>query len=159
MGLDMYIFKTKKTAHSVKELSDLDRNPKPGQPEVAEFEPLQQPYGDTAPDLYSVFEQVAYWRKFNALHQWFVTNVQLGIDKCDLYELDKDVLFELLEILEDVYHLKDSSKLPPTQGFFWGSTAIDEYYWRDVESSIQIISKLIDETDWNKERLFYQASW
>jgi hypothetical protein len=118
MGLDMYIFKVKKTAHSIKELSDLNRNPQPGQSEVAEFEPLQRPYEDTCPDYYSIFQEVAYWRKFNALHQWFVTNVQLGIDKCDLYELDKDILFELLEILEDVYHLKNPSKLPPTQGFF-----------------------------------------
>lgn len=159
MGLDMYIFKTKKTAHSIKELSDLDRNPKPGQSEVAEFEPLQQPYGDTAPYLYSIFEQVAYWRKFNALHQWFVTNVQLGIDKCGLYELNKDVLFELLEVLEEVHNLKKPTKLPPAQGFFWGSTEVDDYYWDKVESSIQTISKLIDNTDWDKERLFYQSSW
>jgi len=120
---------------------------------------LQQPYEDTCSDLYSIFEQVAYWRKFNALHQWFVTNVQLGIDKCNLYELDKDVLFELLEVLEEVHNLKNPSKLPPTQGFFWGSTEVDDYYWDKVESSIQTISELIDETDWNKERLFYQSSW
>jgi hypothetical protein len=150
MGLDMYIFKVKKTKHTIDELHELDR-------ELRFLDRLDYP--DTFKDYYTIFQEVAYWRKFNALHNWFVTNIQTGIDNCSLYEIDKDVLFELLEILEDVYHLKNPSKLPPTQGFFWGSTEVDDYYWDKVESSIQTISKLIDDTDWNNERLFYQASW
>ena len=159
MGLDMYIFKVKKTADSIKELSDLDRNPKPGDAKIAEFEPLNQPFADTSPDHYTIFKEVAYWRKFNALHQWFVTHVQLGIDNCGLYELDQDVLRKCHDILEEVFYKKNAFALPPTQGFFWGSTEVDDYYWNKVEESIQTMSHLIDNTDWATERLFYQSSW
>lgn len=159
MGLDMYIFKVKKTAHSLKELNSLEVGAKPGDPALAEFEPLHRPYPDTAPDYYSLFKQTAYWRKFNALHQWFVTHVQRGIDNCGTYEVSRDSLFECLETLEAVHNLKDPSKMPPTQGFFWGSTTVDDSYWNNVENSIKIISGLIDYTDWNRERLFYQSSW
>lgn len=30
-------------------------------------------------------EQVAYWRKANAIHKWFVDNVQEGNDNCQSY--------------------------------------------------------------------------
>lgn len=155
----MYIFKTKKTAHSIKELSDLDRNPKPGDAEIAEFEPLDQPFAKTMPDYYTIFKQVAYWRKFNALHQWFVTNVQNGIDRCELHELDQYALRKCHDVLEEAFYKENHYILPPTQGFFWGSTEVDDYYWNNVEEAIQTISNLIDDTDWATERLFYQSSW
>ena len=155
----MYIFKVNKTSHSIKELSSLDCNPKPGDPEIAEFEPLNQPYADSAPDHYTIFHEVAYWRKFNALHSWFVANVQNAVDDCRLYEIDCDDLRDCLATLTVANEMNDSELLPPTQGFFWGSTTVDDYYWNAVESSIEKISKLIYNTDWNKERLFYQSSW
>lgn len=154
----MFIYKVRKTDHSVKELSKLDNNPKEDDPAIAEFLPLYTPF-ESMPDYKSIFKQVAYWRKFNALHQWFVTHVQLGIDNCGLYEVTKDHLFDCLYTLENVHNMKNPSYLPPTQGFFWGSTEIDDYYWNDVEESIQTISSLIDNTDWATERLFYQSSW
>jgi len=158
MGLDMFIYKVKKTDHTIKELSDLNIDPKEDDPAFAEFLPLHTPF-DTMPDYKSIFKQVAYWRKFNALHQWFVTHVQLGIDNCGLYELDQDVLRSCHDVLEEAFYKKNHYILPPTQGFFWGSTEIDDYYWNNVEESIQTISHLIDDTDWATERLFYQSSW
>ena len=159
MGLDMYIHKVKKTDHSIKELEELDRNAQPDNPALVEFQPLAQPFPDLESPFYSIFHQVAYWRKFNALHQWFVTNVQLGIDNCGNYELTTDHLRELLEVLEEVFNLKNATKLPPTQGFFWGSIEVDDHYWYNVSTAIKTISDLIFDTDWSKERLFYQSSW
>ena len=161
MGLDMFIHKVNKTNHSIKELEELDRNAQPDNPALVEFLPLNQPFPELKldPPVYSIYHQVAYWRKFNALHQWFVTNVQLGIDNCGNYEVHTDHLRELLEVLEEVFNLKNPTKLPPTQGFFWGSTQVDDYYWYDVSTAIKTISELIDKTDWSKERLFYQSSW
>lgn len=155
----MYIFKVKKTSHTIAELSDLDCNPKPGDPKIAAFEPLNRPYADSAPDHYTIFHEVAYWRKFNALHQWFVTNVQLGVDDCRLYEIDRDDLRDSLATLTVANEMNDSSVLPTAQGFFWGSTEADDYYWNAVKSSIKTISNLIYVTDWDSERLFYQSSW
>lgn len=39
--------------------------------------------------------EVAYWRKANAIHKWFVDNVQDGKDDCREYDVDLDNLEEL----------------------------------------------------------------
>jgi hypothetical protein len=159
MGLDMYIFLVKKTKHTIDELHELDREPNPNDPKIVEFLPLDQPYPDTFKDYYTIFHQVAYWRKFNALHNWFVTHVQVGIDNCAHYELDKDVLIDLLETLLNTKSENDPSEMMPVSGFFFGSTDVDEYYWERIEKAIDEISNLIDNTNWDKERLFYTSSW
>lgn len=159
MGLDMYIYKTKKTSHSVKELSDLDNNPKEDNPALAEFLPLHLPFPDHFPDHRSIFTQVAYWRKFNALHSWFVNHVQLGIDDCNFYELHKDHIEDLLETLQHVLEEKDTSDFEPIQGFFFGSTEVDDYYWEQVENTRDKMYRLLNDFDWENERMFYHSSW
>ena len=159
MGLDMYIYKVKKTHHTLKELHALEEEADPNNEACAEFKPLECPYPDTHPDYYSIFHKVAYWRKFNALHAWFVTHVQLGIDNCGFYEIYEDTLRDALEVLEAAYAHKNAKLLPPTQGFFWGSTEVDDYYWYKVSESISTFSHLIDQTDWSTHRLFYTSSW
>jgi hypothetical protein len=52
--------------------------------------------------------------------------------------------------------------LPPTSGFFFGSTNIDEYYWQDIEETHKQLTELLDEiTEENKWNycIEYQASW
>ncbi len=50
-----------------------------------------------------IMEQVGYWRKANHIHDWFVNNVQDGIDDCDYHnEVTKEVLEELLDICHQV---------------------------------------------------------
>jgi hypothetical protein len=129
MGLDMYIVKRDKGA------------------------------GPASDENYDEANDVAYWRKFNALHGWFVENIQNGVDDCGSYEVTKEQLFDLLKVLEEAYALKDASKLPPTRGFFFGSCEVDEWYWDRVASARKTISSLIDDTDWEKEQLYYFASW
>jgi hypothetical protein len=42
-----------------------------------------QPRTDINPEKISyVIEDVAYWRKANAIHKWFVDNCQDGVDEC-----------------------------------------------------------------------------
>ena len=53
-------------------------------------------------------EDVAYWRKANQIHKWFVDNVQDGVDDCDYYEVSKDKIEELLKICRVV---KENSEL------------------------------------------------
>jgi hypothetical protein len=110
-------------------------------------------------ESYDASKEVAYWRKFNALHGWFVANIQNGVDDCGLYEVTKDTLHTLLDVLEEVHNLKNPAKLPPTSGFFFGSAEADDWYWSDVENTIKVISDLIDNTDWDKEQLYYFSSW
>ena len=45
-----------------------------------------------------VIEEVAYWRKANQIHQWFVENVQDGKDDCGDYHVSKEQLQSLVDL-------------------------------------------------------------
>jgi len=49
-----------------------------------------------------IMEDVAYWRKANAIHQWFVDNVQDDIDNCGEYRVSEEQLRELLALCTQV---------------------------------------------------------
>lgn len=49
-----------------------------------------------------ISEQVAYWRKANQIHQWFVENVQGGNDDCKEYDVSREKLIELNELCKTV---------------------------------------------------------
>lgn len=53
------------------------------------------------------FNEVAYWRKANQIHNWFVENVQDGIDDCGYYEVSRQQLQELLRDCRDVLNYAD----------------------------------------------------
>lgn len=47
-------------------------------------------------------EQAAYWRKANAIHAWFVTHVQDGIDECQDSPVTRAQLTELRDLCQGV---------------------------------------------------------
>lgn len=50
-----------------------------------------------------ISDNVAYWRKANAIHRWFVDNIQKGVDDCEYHrEVRKEDLEELQEICKKV---------------------------------------------------------
>ena len=112
-----------------------------------------------------VIEDVGYWRKANQIHKWFVDNVQGGVDDCSKYTVEVEKLKELLKICKKVK--KDHSlaeKLLPTQeGFFFGGTSYDEYYFYDIDTTIKILTPLLKELKAQPEMIFsyieYQSSW
>lgn len=53
---------------------------------------------------------IGYWRKDNAIHQWFVDNVQSGEDDCHSYEVSPEQLAKLKEACDDV--LEASTLVP-----------------------------------------------
>lgn len=106
-----------------------------------------------------VFVEVAYWRKFNALHSWFVRNCQNGIDECQTSEVTQKNLDVLLIVLNYALERKDASGFMPQSGFFFGSTSIDEYFWQDVESTIKTLNSIKNDFDFEKNILTYQSSW
>ncbi len=102
---------------------------------------------------------VGYWRKANAIHQWFVDNCQDGSDDCREYMVSREQLETLLNLCNQVKENKGlaSELLPTTSGFFFGSTEYDEYYFDDIDSTIEIINKVLQmEPSWD---FFYQSSW
>ena len=140
-----------------------------------------------------IMDQVGYWRKANEIHDWFVNNVQDGIDDCDYHhEVTKEILEELLDIcqtvldscelveaqvengmtykngemvpiMEDGYIVKDPSvameMLPTQSGFFFGGTDYNQWYVDDIKHTIDIITKVLETTDFDKEMIYYVSSW
>ena len=109
----------------------------------------------------SISIEVAYWRKANQIHGWFVKNVQDGDDDCREYYVDRDRVRELLATCQAV--MQDRSKaetlLPPTRGFFFGSDGFDEWYWKDIENTIDMLSYVLDNVDTSEWSLYYRSSW
>lgn len=50
----------------------------------------------------SIFEDIGYWRKANAIHAWFVKNVQNNIDNCQSHEVSKEQLAKLYLICKTI---------------------------------------------------------
>ena len=115
-----------------------------------------------------IIEEIGYWRKFNALHRWFVENVQEGNDDCKQYWVSQKALTDLLEVLKKVAasrnrlveNLPDTKtaeeNLPTTTGFFFGDTDYNEYYYDEVDSTIAIIEEAVKDTDAD---YYYSSSW
>ena len=108
-----------------------------------------------------VEEDVGYWRKANAIHKWFVDNVQNGVDDCKDYYVPKEKLEELLDICKKVKENHELAKelLPTTNGFFFGSIDYDEYYFEDIENTIKIIEDTFSDYDKLLHEYFYHSSW
>ena len=109
---------------------------------------------------YLEFESVT-WKKMNAIHNWFVENVQNGTDDCGTHYVTHDQLKELVLTIETVLQKKDDEEalalLPPSEGFFFGSTEIDDYYWHELTETRW---KLLEDMDANpNDEYYYHASW
>jgi hypothetical protein len=148
MGLDMYL-----TAKQyLSEYNDQDKTISTEImrhfPELSEQHTIQE-----------VSVRVGYWRKANAIHKWFVENVQEGEDNCNPYPVPRERLQELRDTCERVLAFRElaTAQLPPASGFFFGSDEINEWYYRDLEETVKIIDACLAlPNDWSIE---YQSSW
>lgn len=94
MGLDMYLKCNSRTlAHEV-----FDKQVAAGYEDAGSF---HRPHGI-----------ICYWRKANAIHNWFVENVQNGEDDCGTYEVNLEQLKELLDTCREV---RSSSVMKPAR--------------------------------------------
>ena len=107
--------------------------------------------------------EAMYWRKANAIHRWFVSKVQEGVDNCAEYNVDADDLAELRDICKQI--LVDPSKadqlLPPQSGFFFGSTEVDEWYLEQLKYTVDRLDVLLDlpQVKERKINFYYSSSW
>ena len=123
-------------------------------------------------DSVSVTKGVGYWRKANAIHNWFVENVQGGVDECQRSFVDPEVLAELRDLCRELIDLfvdestreialqEAEEKLPVAAGFFFGGQEYDGYYWDDVKETAEFLEQFLE---WHKDNrmwsIYYQSSW
>ena len=111
-----------------------------------------------APSI-SINATVMYWRKANAIHGWFVDNCQDGEDNCQESDVSRDSLEELQKLCEEAVTKKDSGDLTPTEGFFFGSTEVDEYYWEELQRTAEGLKRLLADESLKDCDFSYRASW
>ena len=152
MGLDMYL-----TAERY--VSDYSERDEVIKRALADLPGLNKKFGRVK----YLTTDVMYWRKANAIHQWFVKNCQDGVDECQKTALDLKNLKELLETCKAV--LDDKQKchdlLPVQAGFFFGSTEYDEWYFKDIEMTVDKLEDLfsVSEDELHLYYFYYQSSW
>lgn len=105
-----------------------------------------------------IIEEAAYWRKANAIHQWFVTNVQDGEDNCADYYVSKEQLQELIDTCKAVIadNSKASELLPTQSGFFFGGTEFDDWYFQNLADTVTQLEAVIKDTGGD---FYYSSSW
>lgn len=149
MGLDQYIYISKEnlTDNYYENLGEA----------VYENDEIQY-YNDT-----SVLTEIAYFRKSNWLHGYFdrLCEERTGheIGDCEYFVFNKRDLHTLLETVRDVIATDSVAYaedwLPPQSGFFFGSTAIDDYYFEDLQDFVDTMEKWED----SDEQFVYYAWW
>lgn len=105
-----------------------------------------------------IIQDVGYWRKANAIHRWFVDNVQSGVDDCREYDVSIDKMKELLDLVEEVLadHSKNEELLPTQSGFFFGDTDYCDSYYEDLEWTRNILTEALKDESGDYQ---YQSSW
>jgi hypothetical protein len=120
-------------------------------------------------EIDTVTAKIGYWRKSNAIHKWFVDNVQDGVDDCGKYSVSWKDLDNLRAICQSVLETPERAPdlLPAQSGFFFGDTSYDEYYFDGLKRTVDIVD-LIDQRLVIKEHkgqrysewdFYYQSSW
>lgn len=154
MGLDMYI-----TAD--RHLWDF------GDPDVNDKDKIEA-IGNLFPELQSmkikeVSAEIMYWRKANAIHKWFVDNVQDGVDECQKSDVTGENLEKLLETCKAVLASPEQAEtlLPCQRGFFFGDTQYDDWYFDNVKHTVEVLENIVPRlrTDFNRWSFYYQSSW
>ena len=109
---------------------------------------------------------VAYWRKQNAIHKFFVDEVQDSIDNCAMYWVSIETLDKLKTRCENVLNnpsFENAMAVLPTQGgFFFGGTDLTndfemEYYLDGLKYTVEVLNELLDNNSY--EYYYYNSSW
>lgn len=109
-------------------------------------------------------ESIGYWRKANQIHNWFVENIQNGVDNCAEYYVSLSRLQELKSLCREVLDARGKADgeeiaeefLPCIDGFFFGDTDICDYYYECLEDTIGIVEEC---EKYPESDFVYTSSW
>lgn len=152
MGLDMYLTKKTYVGAKYKDMTGSNLNL------VVDGKPVNIDVNKVS----YISEEVGYWRKFNALHGFIINKYAGGVDECQEIYLNLEQLQEILNacktVLED--NLMAKYLMPTTEGFFFGAYDYDEFYFEDVERTVELLEEVLKQDDGkNTADYFYRASW
>lgn len=105
---------------------------------------------------YIIKDDIHYWRKHPDLHGYMETlyNKKGGNDtfNCVNLILNKEDIEELVEKIKA--QINGEEVFETTEGFFFGATHED--YWKE---DLEVFEKVLKETNWDKETIYYSSWW
>lgn len=119
-----------------------------------------------APHL-SVEVCVAYWRKANAIHRWFVSRCQNGVDNCLEHHVSREQIEELWRECEEALASRGTQegakraeeRLPTGSGPFFGDTDFGDDYWYSLGDTAAQIRRILDNKSLEELEFSYRSSW
>lgn len=108
-------------------------------------------------------QEIGYWRKANQIREFFASyapeligeNIEmLAVNKEMLLELKRRINCCLTERNENI----SSELLPTSQGFFFGSSEYDGWYYEQLENTLPIIEEALIAIN-NNNLVFYGEWW
>lgn len=183
MGLDMYLSRNLNPNGNVLRITPQDEF---NSDSFAKL--LKQAIQSNKSYLYPIISvNIAYWRKANATHEWFISHCADGVDECQKIDVSLDDLHKLKDTCERILNAPNDidlmeSLLPPQDGFFFGGTDLNDEdtlsaYLDEVKYTNDMLSeefRIVDEfkkykmpSEYNPQRSIdaidiyytYQASW
>lgn len=129
-------------------------------------------------DISEITMPLAYWRKANSIHRWFVEhcfdgnyydyqgeNIDVSVEQIkELKNLCKDVLEKLKKAIsiDEKKEIADNM-LPMQDGFFFGFDEGERgirWYEEDMINTIKMLDEALKKIKkYNLHELFYNASW
>jgi hypothetical protein len=119
------------------------------------------PIGNKGMKVKEISCEAMYWRKANAIHRWFVENCQSGVDDCKEYHVSFGELKQLRDACAKIMidNKKAPDVLPTCNGFFFGSTEFDEWFWDDIKRTEFELSAILENPENNSWAYYYRSSW
>jgi hypothetical protein len=114
---------------------------------------------NTGDGFVEVKVELAYWRKANQIHAWFVDNVQNGNDDCGTYYVSREKLKELLDLCKEAIQTGNSDKLKPKEGFFFGSVDVNDWYWQNLHDTVDMLDWILSDKTLESWAFYYTSSW
>ena len=149
MGLDMYLYVRRWVSSRDEKYSDITSA-------------LGFPSEYDKSRFVTVEGTIAYWRKANAIHNWFVENVQNGEDNCGRYSVSDTELRNLRDTCQRTIANRGNgnpTELETRGGFFYGSTEYDDDYWEDLRITVAKLDKALGVENPLEVEYIYYSSW
>lgn len=111
-----------------------------------------------------VIERIGEWHNANAIHQWFVNNIQNGKDDGKEYNFTATKANQLIYACQRVLEKPElaiqllPSLADPLSVSRFGNAAYDDLYFIKLEQTINICNTLLAKAD-NNSTFYYQGSW
>nr|DAF55307.1 MAG TPA: hypothetical protein [Siphoviridae sp. ctZHD14] len=103
--------------------------------------------------------EICYWRKQSSIHNFFVEQIQNGVDDCGIYDVDLGTLKDLYNRVKKVLETGDDSDLPTVDGFFFNVSDNGSWIRNGLEYTKGFLEDLLNEIIEVNGYIYYKRNY